>query len=278
MDSSSRRATTRRRSRSARCSSSTWPTTTRTPPSCRTAPICVVRACRSAATSSPTGSYRVEYEFVGTSGITDALRRLHDASSRSRSPPVSSSSRSAWKRSRPTKASRSWNAGLPFAFITTRAPGLMVSSSGNALDRCGRHLRRTGRQREHGAGGRRRLRRGRTRHVCAVRDRQPRRAFRARLRLSRADPGQQHERDRSQVRDGALSQQAGVERACSSASSIPANSSNVAQYTIGGAEFAMQWNALSWQSEYQWTDVDRNISDDLDVRRLLLADRVHADR
>ncbi len=38
---------------------------------------------------------------------------------------------------------------------------------------------------------------------------------------------------------------------------------NVAQYTIGGAEFAMQWDALTWQSEYQWTNVDRNNNDDL---------------
>jgi phosphate-selective porin OprO and OprP len=38
---------------------------------------------------------------------------------------------------------------------------------------------------------------------------------------------------------------------------------DVEQYTIGGLEFAMQWDALSWQSEYQWTEVDRKTTTDL---------------
>jgi len=38
---------------------------------------------------------------------------------------------------------------------------------------------------------------------------------------------------------------------------------NVEQYTIGGVEFAMQWDALSWQSEYQWSNVDRKNNNDL---------------
>jgi phosphate-selective porin OprO/OprP len=41
--------------------------------------------------------YRVEYEFVGTSGITDAYV-AYTGSNHSPSPPDSSSSRSAWKR------------------------------------------------------------------------------------------------------------------------------------------------------------------------------------
>jgi len=38
---------------------------------------------------------------------------------------------------------------------------------------------------------------------------------------------------------------------------------NVDSYDIGGLEFAMQWNALSWQSEYQWTQVERKTTPDL---------------
>jgi phosphate-selective porin OprO/OprP len=38
---------------------------------------------------------------------------------------------------------------------------------------------------------------------------------------------------------------------------------DVNDYTIGGAEFAMQYDALSWQSEYQWTEVARNTARDL---------------
>ena len=38
---------------------------------------------------------------------------------------------------------------------------------------------------------------------------------------------------------------------------------DVNDYTVGGAEFAMQWNTLSWQSEYQWTKVARNTARDV---------------
>jgi phosphate-selective porin OprO/OprP len=199
--------------------------------------------------------YRVEYEFVTTSGITDAYV------SYTRYKPLTFT---AGQFKQPfgmeaiaaDKGVTFMERGLPFGFITTRAPGLMVNSNGihwtAALGFFGEPVgnANTAPAGDEGYGGVGRV----TWAPFATDNHIMHFGFGYVYREPTSDNSTNATgakfatvRFRNKPESNVLSQ-----RFVDTGEIV-----NVDSYTLGGAEFALQWNALSLQNEYQWSDVDR---------------------
>ena len=208
--------------------------------------------------------YRVEYEFVGTSGITDAyvaytrFKPLTFTAGQFKQP-------FGMEALAQDKGTTFMERGLPFAFITTRAPGLMVSSSGTHWTAAGgvfgEPVGNTNNAVTNGTGNKGYGAVGRvTWAPWALDNHVVHFGFGYLYREPTQDnssntigPKFATTRFRSKPESNVLSQ-----RFVDTGELVDVN-----DYTIGGAEFAMQWDALSWQSEYQWTEVARDVTRDL---------------
>jgi phosphate-selective porin OprO and OprP len=205
--------------------------------------------------------YRVEYEFVGTSGITDAYvayTRLKPfiVTAGQFKQPFGMEALAA------DKTTTFMERGLPFAFITTRAPGLMIGSSATHWTAAaGVFGEPVGNANTAPAGDEGYGAVGRATYAPFVTDnhvvhfgfgyvyREPTQDNSSNVTGAKFETVRFRNKPESNVL-----QQRFVDTG---------ELANVEQYTIGGLEFAMQWDALTWQSEYQWTNVDRNNNNDL---------------
>jgi phosphate-selective porin OprO and OprP len=205
--------------------------------------------------------YRVEYEFVGTAGITDA----YVAYARYKPFTVTAGQFKqpfGMEALAQDKGVTFMERGLPFAFVTTRAPGLMLSSSGTHWTAAGGVFGEpVGNANTAPAGDEGYGVVGRTTWAPFSQDNH---VLHFGLGYVYRQPTQDNStnatgakyrtvRFRSKPESNVLAQ-----RFVDTGELV-----NVNSYTIGGLELGMQWNALSWQNEYQWTDVDRKTTDDL---------------
>jgi phosphate-selective porin OprO and OprP len=205
--------------------------------------------------------YRVEYEFVGTAGITDA----YVAYTRYKPFTVTAGQFKqpfGMEALAQDKGVTFMERGLPFAFVTTRAPGLMLSSSGTHWTAAGGVFGEpVGNANTAPAGDEGYGVVGRTTWAPFSQDNH---VLHFGLGYVYREPTQDNStnttgpkfrtvRFRTKPESNVLAQ-----RFVDTGELVDVDS-----YTIGGLELGMQWNALSWQSEYQWTDVDRKTTDDL---------------
>ena len=205
--------------------------------------------------------YRVEYEFVGTSGITDGYiaytkyKPLTVWAGQFKQP-FGMESLAA------DKGVTFMERGLPFGFITTRAPGLMVSSSGTHWTAAGGLFGEpVGNANTAPAGDEGWGLVGRVTFAPFSLDNK---VVHFGLGYLYREPTQGNStnaagnrfrtvRFRNKPESNVLAQ-----RFVDTGEIVDVDS-----YILGGIEFALQWNALSWQSEYQWSDVDRRIGSSL---------------
>jgi phosphate-selective porin OprO/OprP len=206
-------------------------------------------------------TYRVEYEFVNTSGITDGYvaytkYKPFTVWAGQFKQPFGMEALAA------DKGVTFMERGLPFGFITTRAPGLMLSSSGTHWTAAGGLFGEpVGNANTAPAGDEGWGLIGRATFAPFSLDN---RVLHFGLGYVYREPTQGNSsnvagnrfrtvRFRTKPESNVLAQ-----RFVDTGELLDVNS-----YTIGGAEFGMQWNQLSWQSEYQWTEVDRQIGNGL---------------
>ena len=205
--------------------------------------------------------YRVEYEFVNVSGITDGYvaytkyKPLTVWAGQFKQP-------FGMEAVAADKGVTFMERGLPFGFVTTRAPGLMLSSFGTHWTAAGgffgEPVGNTGTLPAGDEGW------GLVGRVTYAPFSQDNHVVHFGLGYVYREPTQDNStnvtgqrfrtvRIRTKPESNVLAQ-----RFIDTGEIFDVNS-----YTIGGVELGMQWNALSLQSEYQWVDVDRQIGNSL---------------
>ena len=275
--SSSRPPTTARRFNSARCSSSTWPTTTRD--NAKLSNGTDLRRSRISINGNflTDWVYRVEYEFVTVSGITDALRPVHEVQAvHVRGGQFRAAVRHGSDRRRQRRDVHGTRVAVRLHH-DARA-GIDVEFFRYALDRRRRRVRRTGRQREYGARGRRRL--GLVGRVTFAPFSMDNQVLHFGLDYVYREPTQGNStnvtggtefravRFRNKPESNVLAQ-----RFVDTGEIFDVDS-----YTLGGVELGMQWNAAFVAER---VSVVRRRAPDRqqpDVRRMVFAARVFADR
>ena len=205
--------------------------------------------------------YRVEYEFVGTAGITDAYvaytkyKPLTVTAGQFKQP-------FGMEAIAADKGLTFMERGLPFAFVTTRAPGLMLSSAGTHWTAAsGVFGEPVGNANTAPAGDEGYGLVGRVTYAPFSQDNH---VLHFGLGFVYREPTQDNStnavgpkfrtvRFRTKPESNVLAQ-----RFVDTGELLRVN-----RYTIGGAELGLQWDAFSWQSEYQWTEVDRQTTNNL---------------
>jgi phosphate-selective porin OprO and OprP len=208
--------------------------------------------------------YRVEFEFVGTAGITDAyvaytgFKPLTFTAGQFKQP-------FGMEALAQDKGVTFMERGLPFAFVTTRAPGLMVSSSGTHWTAAGgvfgEPVGNTNNAVTNGTGNEGYGAVGRVTWAPWALDNH---VVHFGLGYVYREPTNDNSTNTAGPKFATVRFRSKPETNVESQRFVDTGELvDVNDYTIGGAEFAMQYDALSWQSEYQWTEVARDTTRDL---------------